>query len=947
MTTAAAVFAECPVVAVAISGSTSICEGNLLNTSPFESLLQTDNPANPSFVGIQWFSDTGLSVPVTNFTLNHTSTNKCIPQTINLYAGLICSEQAQPIVAGGIVISIYPEPPAPFQNTDCTLTVSDNTCGGTINIEYLQPNGTWAATPAISPPFNGATAVWRAFLPNTPDANADGIPDCFESGVASASSCPCIAPAPPVAIEDTLFVCDSTPNGVPFAVSTTNGTNVHWYDTNDTFLANGASFIAPVPGQYFARIVTLPDLCLGEPTPFWLLQTAPADASFSYPIGNYCANGPDISPNFVGTVGGTFATIGGLPIDSQTGTISPSIAGVFVVSHTVVGECNSNALQVITIDPCCPNISQPLDATVNICNGTVPPLLSVFEPSIVFDDPQSNFVGFDWFADQALTQPVSSDIFTHSGTNTCLTENRVIYVGLQCNTQNAPIPAGKLTLNIYTAPAPTSVITVGGCSLQINQTCTGNLTIEYLQNNGTWSALPPDATPSEGQTAQWRAYIPNAPDDNADGNPDCLLTGETTAISCNCIPPPAPTAIQDTLLVCAGMLNTQPFAVNVPSGAFLFWSDASNNPVDTGNLFVPTLPGAYFAQAASVGDTCMGGATVLFLVETGSADAGFNYAASAFCVNGLGVLPEITGDTGGTFSASGGLPINAQTGEIVLNTPGTYDITYTLTQNNCPSDSTITLSINNNTLIVDAGTNVSGCVGDTLTLGGFAIGASETYWTGEGGEFADYTALQSGFVGEQPDTLYLYLTAENACGLLFFDSVRVIVREATPINASPDTTITQGQTISLWASGANDYFWEGDATLSCNACAMPTVRPLSTTSYLVSSQQTCRAPTFVTVTVDIPVKIDTLLLPNAFSPNNNQQNDEFKPNVWGDLDLYHLAVYNRWGKLVFETDQLNYGWDGTENGKPSEIGVYVYTISYRFAGSGQQREKKGNLMLVR
>jgi gliding motility-associated-like protein len=57
-------------------------------------------------------------------------------------------------------------------------------------------------------------------------------------------------------------------------------------------------------------------------------------------------------------------------------------------------------------------------------------------------------------------------------------------------------------------------------------------------------------------------------------------------------------------------------------------------------------------------------------------------------------------------------------------------------------------------------------------------------------------------------------------------------------------------------------------------------------------------------------------------------------------------VYNQWGQKVFETSDYNTGWDGTFNGKPQPVGVYVYVASIRLS-DGRNITKKGSFNLIR
>ncbi|MCS6992073.1 MAG: gliding motility-associated C-terminal domain-containing protein [Chitinophagales bacterium] len=90
-----------------------------------------------------------------------------------------------------------------------------------------------------------------------------------------------------------------------------------------------------------------------------------------------------------------------------------------------------------------------------------------------------------------------------------------------------------------------------------------------------------------------------------------------------------------------------------------------------------------------------------------------------------------------------------------------------------------------------------------------------------------------------------------------------------------------------------------------------------------------------------------IFFPTAFSPDNNGVNDFFHElGGLGIVSLYY-AVYNRWGELLFETNNPNdRGWDGTYKGQPCEVGVYVWKATATFI-NGTSISKSGNITLVR
>ncbi|OQP52613.1 hypothetical protein A4H97_25150 [Niastella yeongjuensis] len=86
-------------------------------------------------------------------------------------------------------------------------------------------------------------------------------------------------------------------------------------------------------------------------------------------------------------------------------------------------------------------------------------------------------------------------------------------------------------------------------------------------------------------------------------------------------------------------------------------------------------------------------------------------------------------------------------------------------------------------------------------------------------------------------------------------------------------------------------------------------------------------------------------VPNAFTPNNNGQSDEFKIESH-EIRTMHLMIFNQWGQKIFETSSQQNGWDGSFNGKQQPVGVYVYVLSMTML-DGTVENKKGTISLIR
>lgn len=100
--------------------------------------------------------------------------------------------------------------------------------------------------------------------------------------------------------------------------------------------------------------------------------------------------------------------------------------------------------------------------------------------------------------------------------------------------------------------------------------------------------------------------------------------------------------------------------------------------------------------------------------------------------------------------------------------------------------------------------------------------------------------------------------------------------------------------------------------------------------------------------VDVIERFPKIYIPNAFSPNGDGENDEFKPVT--DCNLaYSIQVFNEWGGIAFSTNDITKGWDGTLDGQPVPDGKYSYIIFYAGSLNGVSFEEtlRGTLRVIR
>ncbi|MEP7263184.1 MAG: PKD domain-containing protein [Bacteroidota bacterium] len=163
-------------------------------------------------------------------------------------------------------------------------------------------------------------------------------------------------------------------------------------------------------------------------------------------------------------------------------------------------------------------------------------------------------------------------------------------------------------------------------------------------------------------------------------------------------------------------------------------------------------------------------------------------------------------------------------------------------------------------------------------------------------------------------------------------------------------TIYEGQSTNLFSTHSSVYIynWTPSVTLSESTIPDPLSTPPQTTQYLVevTDSNGCKVRDTVLIRViEVTCKEPEIFVPNAFTPNDNNENDVLL--VRGNtIETLYFAVYDRWGEKVFETENQNKGWDGIYNGAKVAPGVFVY---YMKAVCYDKSELilKGNITVIR
>lgn len=283
----------------------------------------------------------------------------------------------------------------------------------------------------------------------------------------------------------------------------------------------------------------------------------------------------------------------------------------------------------------------------------------------------------------------------------------------------------------------------------------------------------------------------------------------------------------------------------------------------------------------------------------------------------------------------------------------------------------ITEYLNNPVIIVNQGeaveinpsSNSPVCSGDTLILES-GIDGAKYEWTGPEGFTSDQeTALLENATVSASGTYQLIVTTDpyNCIDTAILE---VEVLENIPINVTITSTknlIYPGEEVIFIAecSHSNNAVYEwivnGEVMQTGNDSTFTTsdIKSTSEVKCRLYSEIKCAEPNPSTsdiITVEVlEVKF---YLPNSFRPGSTHGNNKFRVYTNSDINPdFILYIFDRWGKQLFESDNIEEGWDGTYNGKPMPPGVYVWVLAYTFydpdTGEGQSEKKKGTVFLLR
>lgn len=228
--------------------------------------------------------------------------------------------------------------------------------------------------------------------------------------------------------------------------------------------------------------------------------------------------------------------------------------------------------------------------------------------------------------------------------------------------------------------------------------------------------------------------------------------------------------------------------------------------------------------------------------------------------------------------------------------------------------------------IINFGIDQTLCEGKQIILDVFNAGA--TYTWQDNSNTDKYIVTNMG----------QYSVTVDLNGCLKRDTIKINYELKPRFSLGNDKSICTGLSILLDPKIEDvSYTWQDGSTA-------PTYTVFQPGFYHLTAKNNCG---FKKDSINISAGNCTVYFPNSFTPNGDKKNDVFKAFFIDDVSTYELQVYNRYGQIIFKTNDKNTGWNGMFKGQEQSMGSYVWVAKYKTLSKGEMMEMRGTISLLR
>jgi len=355
-----------------------------------------------------------------------------------------------------------------------------------------------------------------------------------------------------------------------------------------------------------------------------------------------------------------------------------------------------------------------------------------------------------------------------------------------------------------------------------------------------------------------------------------------------------------------------------------------------------------FAVSDLYGNTDTCSFEVLRYDYPSQAEAGLNIELCEATSTDLSAgIPAIGSGSWSILSGAGSLTdSSSNTSEITGLEIGTVTLLWTIENGVCPveNDTLEVLNLSNETEI-NAGLDQVICDTNSAVLNAVdpALGFGTWSHANPGVILSDSSAVGSIATNLAIGDYEFYWTVENGVCPVGTDTVAITISPYPSVFASEDTYIFPPSSVEI--SGASDlsstYLWFTSSGDKVDSTSSITVSPITSTTYIVRGITPAGCYTQDSVTVGLNEALD---LPTAFTPDNDGYNDAWNVKELSNYPDCNVAIYNRWGNKMFESDGYEIPWDGTFKGEQLPSGAYFFVINLNI---GEIAPITGSITIIR
>ena len=397
--------------------------------------------------------------------------------------------------------------------------------------------------------------------------------------------------------------------------------------------------------------------------------------------------------------------------------------------------------------------------------------------------------------------------------------------------------------------------------------------------------------------------------------------------------------IDDAPIICIG----ESVQLNLSQGSDFLWQPAAGlSCTDCQNPIASPDTTTTYTITALINNQCTVTDEITITVLTSDdIDAGDDFT---IC-EGVVVSLDATYPSGSSVWTYNGDVFATDTANPDFSASQSGNIVLEVTNGTCVLTDTIVVEVRNKVEIFAE--DVTICQGDTAYLE--VTGDADTYLWIDSPGISDPTS-STPFATPNESVSYLVIGQFGDC-----ESDTILVNiEVLPlpeINAPSLIFFTDGEEVQLDAGVNNPtdftYLWSPPIHLNCTDCPDPIATPEDDITYQVSvfNALGCVDTANVELRKIFICNDDLIVVPNAFTPNGDGNNDRF--NVMSKLQINVVRIYNRWGEVIFENEGGTTGWDGTYKGQKLNRDVFVYYIEATCEFNGKSIVKTGDVTLIR